>query len=253
MRRQSVSGACEDTSRSRWRERRPEGIVRLKEGWMGVVEILGLAASVSLLAGWRLYLAIVATGLAMRMGILPLPGHLAALDVLANPWVLGVAALAAAAEFLADKVAWFDSVWDAVHTLIRPLGGALLALAIVDPGDPAFQAIAFVLGGGAALAAHGGKAGGPRSGQHQPRAVQQRCRLDSGGRRLGGAAVGGLRVSLCRSGGRGSATRAHRLVAAARPPRGQTPVRRAAGRHLRPGFRLATKKGRIAPPLRRFI
>jgi hypothetical protein len=126
---------------------------------MGIVEVLGLAGSVSLLAGWRLYLTIFATGLAMRLGALPLPDHLHALDALANPWVMGIAALAALVEFLADKVAWLDSAWDTVHTVIRPIGGALLALAIVDPGDPATQAIAFILGGGAALAAHGGKAG----------------------------------------------------------------------------------------------
>jgi len=126
---------------------------------MGIVEVLGLAGSVSLLAGWRLYLTIFATGLAMRLGALPLPDHLHALDALANPWVMGVAAIAALAEFFADKVAWLDSAWDAVHTFVRPVGGAVLALAIVDPGDPATQAIAFILGGGAALAAHGGKAG----------------------------------------------------------------------------------------------
>lgn len=126
---------------------------------MGIVEILGLAGSVSLLAGWRLYLTIFASGLAMRLGALPLPEHLHALAALANPWVMGAAALAAVAEFLADKVAWLDSAWDAVHTVVRPIGGALLALAIVDPGDPATQAIAFILGGGATLAAHGGKAG----------------------------------------------------------------------------------------------
>lgn len=126
---------------------------------MGLIEILGIAGSVSLLAGWRLYLAIFATGMAMRLGALPIPEHLAALDVLANPWVMGVAGLAAFAEFFADKVAWLDSAWDAVHTFVRPVGGAMLALAIVDPGDPATQAIAFILGGGAALAAHGGKAG----------------------------------------------------------------------------------------------
>jgi len=56
-------------------------------------------------------------------------------------------------------VAWLDSAWDAVHTFVRPVGGALLALAIVDPGDPAMQAIAFILGGGAALATHASKAG----------------------------------------------------------------------------------------------
>ncbi len=126
---------------------------------LGIVEVLGLAASLSLLSGWRLYLCVLATGLAMRFGALPLPEHLDSLRVLANPWVIGTAAFAAACEFFADKIAWFDSVWDTIHTLIRPLGGALLALAVIDPADPATQAIAFILGGGASLLAHGGKAG----------------------------------------------------------------------------------------------
>ena len=125
---------------------------------MGIMEIIGLAGSVSLLAGWRLYLCVFATGLAMRLGAIPLPDHLASLDVLANPWVMGIAAIGALAEFFADKVMWLDSVWDTVHTLVRPVGGALLALAIVDPADPAMQVIAFLLGGGGALLAHGGKA-----------------------------------------------------------------------------------------------
>lgn len=126
---------------------------------MGVIEILGIAGSVSLLSGWRLYLSIFATGFAMQWGAIPLPEHLAALQVLANPWVMGIAGLAALLEFFADKVAWLDSLWDGVHTLIRPFGGALLALAIVDPSDPATQVISFILGGGGALLAHGGKAG----------------------------------------------------------------------------------------------
>ncbi len=127
-------------------------------GQLGIAEILGLAASVSLLSGWRLYLCVLATGLAMHFGVLPLPEHLAALKVLASPWVMGAAALAAFVEFFADKIAWLDSAWDTLHTVIRPLGGALLALAVVDPADPATQAIAFILGGGASLLAHGGKA-----------------------------------------------------------------------------------------------
>ena len=126
---------------------------------MGVMEILGIAGSVSLLAGWRLYLSIFATGLAMRLGAIPLPEHLQSLEVLANPWVMGVAAIAALLEFFADKVMWLDSIWDTIHTAIRPVGGALLALAIVDPSDPATQVVAFLLGGGAAFAAHAGKAG----------------------------------------------------------------------------------------------
>lgn len=126
---------------------------------MGVMEIIGIAGSVSLLAGWRLYLCVFATGLAMRLDAIPVPEHLASLAVLENPWVMGIAAIAALCEFFADKIMWLDSVWDAVHTFVRPVGGALLALAIVDPSDPATQVIAFLLGGGAAFAAHAGKAG----------------------------------------------------------------------------------------------
>jgi hypothetical protein len=125
---------------------------------MGVIEIIGLAGSVSLLSGWRLYLCILATGIAMRLELLPLPEHLASLAVLGNPWVMGIAAVGALAEFFADKVMWLDSLWDAVHTFVRPVGGALLALAIIDPADPATQVIAFLLGGGASFLAHGGKA-----------------------------------------------------------------------------------------------
>ena len=125
---------------------------------MGIVEILGVAGSLSLLAGWRLYLTILTTGIAMHFGWLPLPEHLAALQILANPWVLGVAAIGTAAEFLADKIAWVDSAWDTVHSVVRPLGGALLALALVDSSDPAWQVVAFLLGGGGALLSHGAKA-----------------------------------------------------------------------------------------------
>jgi len=125
---------------------------------MGIIEIIGIAGSVSLLSGWRLYLCIFATGLAMRLDALPVPEHLASLGVLENPWVMGIAAIGALAEFFADKVMWLDTAWDTIHTLIRPVGGAMLALAIVDPSDPATQVIAFLLGGGASFLAHGGKA-----------------------------------------------------------------------------------------------
>jgi Domain of unknown function (DUF4126) len=126
---------------------------------MGVVELLGVAASVSLLAGWRMYLCVFGTGLAMRYGLVGTPEHLQSLAVLANPWVLGASGIGLVAEFFADKVAWLDSLWDSVHTAIRPIGGALLAMAIVDPSDPKWQVISLLLGGGAALMSHGAKAG----------------------------------------------------------------------------------------------
>lgn len=125
---------------------------------MGAAELLGLAASVSLLAGWRLYLCVFVTGLAMRAHWIALPSHLEPLGALANPWVLGAAGVGLVAEFFADKVAWLDSAWDAIHSFVRPIGGALLALAIVDAQDPVWQVIAFLLGGGGALLSHGAKA-----------------------------------------------------------------------------------------------
>jgi hypothetical protein len=125
---------------------------------MGIVELLGLAASVSLLSGWRLYLTVFATGLAMHFGYVDLPENLKMLEALANPWVIGTAGVGAVAEFFADKILWLDSIWDGLNTLIRPLGGALLALAVIDAGDPVWQVIVFLLGGGAAFASHATKA-----------------------------------------------------------------------------------------------
>ena len=126
---------------------------------MSAVELIALASTVSLLAGWRLYLVTLAVGLAMKFGWIALPDQLGALDVLANTWIIAVAGLGALAEFFADKIAWVDSAWDAIHSVVRPVGGALLSLAIVDAGDPAWQIGSFLLGGGAAFLAHAGKAG----------------------------------------------------------------------------------------------
>jgi hypothetical protein len=79
--------------------------------------------------------------------------------VLANNWIIGIAALGTVAEFFADKVPWIDSAWDAVHSVVRPVGGALLSMAVIDGANPAWQVGSFLLGGGAALLAHAGKAG----------------------------------------------------------------------------------------------
>jgi hypothetical protein len=104
--------------------------------------------------------------------------------------LLGIAAVGTFAEFFADKIAWVDSAWDAIHGFIRPLGGALLSLAIVDSADPAWQVGSFLLGGGAALIAHAGKAGARHPGQCQPRALLQYHRLDR--RRCGDRRAAGV-------------------------------------------------------------
>ena len=126
---------------------------------MNAVELIALAASTSLLAGWRLYLVTLVTGLAMKLGWIALPEQLHALDILTNNWLLAAAAVGTFAEFFADKIAWVDSAWDAIHSVIRPLGGALLSMAVIDSGDATWQVASFLLGGGAAFVAHAGKAG----------------------------------------------------------------------------------------------
>ena len=126
---------------------------------MSAVELIALASTVSLLAGWRLYFVTFLVGIAMKLGWIALPEQLRALDVLANNWIVGIALVGTIAEFFADKVAWVDSAWDAVHSFVRPVGGALLSMAIIDGADPAWQVGSLLLGGGAAFLAHAGKAG----------------------------------------------------------------------------------------------
>lgn len=73
--------------------------------------------------------------------------------------MIGAAGLGFVAEFFVDKLAWDDTIWDGIHSFIRPVGGALVAMAVVDAGDPGWQIAAFLAGGGAALLGHGAKAG----------------------------------------------------------------------------------------------
>jgi hypothetical protein len=126
---------------------------------MSAVQLVALASTVSLLAGWRLYLVTFVVGLGMKLGWLALPAQLHELDVFANNWIIGIAGVGAIAEFFADKIPWVDSAWDAVHSVVRPIGGALLSMAIIDGSSPAWQVASLLLGGGAALLAHSGKAG----------------------------------------------------------------------------------------------
>ena len=62
-------------------------------------------------------------------------------------------------EFFADKIPWVDSANDALHTFVRPLGGALLAVLALGEADPSIKVLAALLAGGAALTAHAAKAG----------------------------------------------------------------------------------------------
>ena len=109
---------------------------------MDVLQTLSVALGLAALAGINLYLTVFVTGLAVHFGWVTLPQHLEALNVLGNPWIIGVAGTLYVLEFFADKVPWIDSINDAVHTLIRPVGGALIAVLALGEASPAVKVIA---------------------------------------------------------------------------------------------------------------
>jgi hypothetical protein len=115
--------------------------------------ILGLAFA----SGINLYAAVLVTGLGIRFGwITGIPGDL---NVLANPIILGIAGLMYLLEFFADKIPYVSVVWDSIHTVIRPLGGAALALASAAHLSPEAQVLATLAGGSIALGTHSTKMG----------------------------------------------------------------------------------------------
>lgn len=109
-------------------------------------------------AGLRLYATILGLGLAIRFHLLQLPAAMQELEVLAHPVVLIGAALAYAIEFISDKIPWVDSIWDAVHTVIRPVGAAVLASTAFAQLDPLTKWMLVLLCGGVALSTHTTKA-----------------------------------------------------------------------------------------------
>jgi hypothetical protein len=122
---------------------------------MDVLQTLGLALGAGFSSGLNLYATIATLGLLQRFGIIHLP---VSLQVLAHPWVLGIAVTLYAIEFLADKIPYVDSIWDAVHTLIRPPAAALLAYGATLAAPPEWRWGAALLAGGVALTSHGTKA-----------------------------------------------------------------------------------------------
>ncbi len=115
--------------------------------------ILGL----SVVSGVNLYLAVLAVGFAERFHwVTGLPPEL---HILSHPLVLTAAGLLFLVEFFADKIPFVTVIWDAVHTVIRPLGGALLALGAAGQLHPVAQTLAMLAGGTIALGSHGTKMG----------------------------------------------------------------------------------------------
>ena len=110
----------------------------------------------SFAAGLNLYATVAILGLASRFDWVSLPSQFKVFD---NDVVIGAAIFMYVVEFVADKVPWFDSIWDAVHTVIRPVGGALIAVATLGHASPTVQGLAALFGGTLAASTHFSKAG----------------------------------------------------------------------------------------------
>ena len=117
---------------------------------------LGRTLGFSFAAGINLYATVAMLGLASRYQWVALPPEYAVFD---NDWVIGGALLLYVVEFFADKIPWVDSAWDAVHTVVRPLGGALIAVSSLGDASPGLQAMVALLGGSVAAGTHLTKAG----------------------------------------------------------------------------------------------
>jgi hypothetical protein len=125
---------------------------------MEQLNLLAVALGLAALAGINLYLTVFATGLAIHFHWIALAPQYQSLEVLGNPWIITVAGILYCLEFFADKIPWVDSIWDAVHTVIRPIGGAFLAIQVLGHPDPVFGVIVGLLAGCTSLASHTAKA-----------------------------------------------------------------------------------------------
>lgn len=119
------------------------------------MESLALAFSSGWASGVNAYLVVLVLGIADRLGDLAqVP------DVLGRWDVLAAAGFLYAMEFVADKIPYIDSTWDAISTAIRPTVGAVIGVLLAGEATSLDQAVLGVVGGGTALLSHLVKAGG---------------------------------------------------------------------------------------------
>ena len=124
-----------------------------------MVELLaaiGRTMGFSFAAGINLYATVAILGLAKRYGWVALPDQFAVFD---HDVVIYTALVLYIVEFAADKIPWVDSIWDAVHTAVRPVGGAVIAIATLGDASPMTQGLIALFGGTLAAGSHFTKAG----------------------------------------------------------------------------------------------
>jgi hypothetical protein len=121
-----------------------------------ILATLGRTVPFAFTSGINLYATVAVLGLCSRYQLVTLPDQFRAFG---HPVVIGIALAMYAIEFVADKVPWVDSIWDAVHTVVRPVGGALVALTALGGASSELQTTMALLGGSLAAATHVTKSG----------------------------------------------------------------------------------------------
>ena len=122
---------------------------------MDLIVTLGRTLGFALTSGVNLYATVAILGLAVRFDWVSLPPQY---QVFGNDWIIGIALIMYAIEFVADKVPYLDSLWDSVHSFIRPAGGALVAIATLGEASPVMEVIIGLIGGTVAAGSHFTKA-----------------------------------------------------------------------------------------------
>jgi hypothetical protein len=112
---------------------------------------LGRTLGFAFAAGVNLYATVAILGLAAKYGWVALPAQY---DIFNNDIVIGAAIALYLIEFLADKIPYVDSLWDMIHTVIRPVGGALIAVTTVGDASPTVEGLAALMGGLVAAGSH---------------------------------------------------------------------------------------------------
>ena len=111
---------------------------------LDMTSMLALAAALGWASGFRLYAVVFLVGSLGALGWFPLP---AGLSVLQNPVVLAASGFMLLVEFFADKVPWFDSLWDSINAFIRVPAGALLAAGVFGADNASMAVAAGLMGG----------------------------------------------------------------------------------------------------------
>jgi len=117
---------------------------------------LGYTIPLAFASGLNVYATVAVLGLCSHYGLVALPPQFRAFD---NPIVITVALAMYLVEFVADKIPWLDSLWDMVHTVVRPIGGAIIAVTTLGDASPTATTLAALLGGSVAMTTHLTKAG----------------------------------------------------------------------------------------------